>query len=294
MALVDLPDPFDAHLTISGALGSSFGNHYHLVVPGCVRGLLPVGGRQTVVEFGFRDGLLSVSALGGSSADDAELTAIARRVWSLTDDLAECQIALEGDAEMGGLAQQYRGYRLLRAPSLWESFVVAVVGQAVSAVAARAIRRRMALRFGTRAEVEGHEYLAHPEPEQMLAAEPDEVRGCGLTGAKVRCLMEVARRAGHGELAHERLADLNDQEALEILGAIPGVGPWTTQVVLIYGLGRNDVWRPGDRALANAVQRLYGLETRPIPKELEAIGQNWRPWRSYAAAHLLQQSRGKE
>ena len=139
--------------------------------------------------------------------------------------------------------------------------------------------------------MEGVEYLAHPLPEQLLAAGLAPFRECGLTSAKARCLGDLARRASGGKFAHERFADLSDDDVLACLTAIPGVGQLTAEVVLVYGLGRNDVFMPGDRALANAVRQLNRLDARPSPQELLAISAAWRPWRIYAAAYLLQASR---
>jgi DNA-3-methyladenine glycosylase II len=288
--LIDLPEPFDVDLTLRAALASSFGNHYRLAAPRRVRRLFAFGGTPAVVEFGFQGEGLEARLIGAGTGAGGDLATLARRIWSLDDDLAECSRVLARAAGIGRLAVWYRGLRILRAAAVFEALLVAVVGQAISAAAAREIRRRLAHEYGTSVRVDGIGLHADPSPEQLLAAGLDGLVACGLTTAKARCLLDAARRGAAGELEAACFAGMSNDEAVARLTEMPGVGRWTAQVVLVYGLGRNDVFMAGDRALANAVGRLLGREARPVETELGDLAEAWRPWGAYAGAWLMREA----
>ena len=91
---------------------------------------------------------------------------------------------------------------------------------------------------------------------------------------------------GDGSLDLDEVASLEDEEARTALVALPGIGAWTAECYLLSALRRPDVWPVGDIALQEGARRAKGLELRPSPEELEAIGEAWRPHRATAARLL--------
>jgi DNA-3-methyladenine glycosylase II len=108
----------------------------------------------------------------------------------------------------------------------------------------------------------------------------------GLSRAKVSFLRDLAEHVEDGELDLDQLAELPDEEVIEQLVAIKGLGPWTVHMFLIFHLGRPDVLPVGDLGVRRAVQLLYGLDEPPAPAELERMAEPWRPYRSLASLYL--------
>jgi DNA-3-methyladenine glycosylase II len=152
----------------------------------------------------------------------------------------------------------------------------AITGQQLSVKAASSIWQRVVDRFdGT------------PTPEQILADDPEELRiACGFSRAKVVYLRSLAEHVVSGELELDRLPELPDGEVIRELTAVKGVGEWTAHMFLMFTLDRPDVLPTGDLGVRNAAMRAYGLDRPPAPKELEALAEPWRPYRTRACLYL--------
>jgi DNA-3-methyladenine glycosylase II len=160
------------------------------------------------------------------------------------------------------------------------ALVRVIVGQQLSVTAARAIHGRLLERFGGRA----------PTPAEVLAADPDELRlAAGLSRAKTVYLRSLAEHVVAAELELDRLGELGDEDLLQELTAVKGIGEWTAQIYLMAELARPDVLAVGDLGIRRAVQRAYGLDELPTREELVALAEPWRPYRS-AACRVLWRS----
>ena len=127
-----------------------------------------------------------------------------------------------------------------------------------------------------------------PTPAELLAADPAEVLKTGLSRRKVATLRAVAAQFADGSLSDEALRGMSDEEILDRLTTISGIGPWTVHGMLIIALDRADVVLPGDLALRKAIQRAYQLDHLPSQQEVLQIAEPWRPYRSLATAYLFQ------
>jgi DNA-3-methyladenine glycosylase II len=122
-----------------------------------------------------------------------------------------------------------------------------------------------------------------PSPEALTAA-PDEVlRGAGLSGAKAACLRALAEAASSGSLDLGAARRMGDDELVEHLSAVRGIGRWTAEMFLIFTLGRLDVWPVGDYGVRKGYALAYGLPDLPMPRQLTPLGDAFRPYRSVAA-----------
>lgn len=145
----------------------------------------------------------------------------------------------------------------------------AVVSQQISAVRADAVLARLSA-------------ASLVTPEAIVSAPDAALRATGLSGPKIRYLRGIAA----ADLDWEGLRDLPDDEVAERLVALPGIGPWTADIYLLFALGRRDAFAPGDLALQEAARLLYTLPERPTSKALAELAEPWRPWRAVAARAL--------
>jgi DNA-3-methyladenine glycosylase II len=152
----------------------------------------------------------------------------------------------------------------------------AIVGQQLSTKAARTIYARVCDLFGG----------ATPSPEQLLGASEEELRACGLSGRKVEYIRDLASHVLDGELELDRLGELSDDEVIEEIVAVRGLGRWTAEMFLLFHLERPDVLSGGDLGIRKAIQIEYGLDAMPTPQRVQEIGEPWRPYRSLASLYL--------
>jgi DNA-3-methyladenine glycosylase II len=123
----------------------------------------------------------------------------------------------------------------------------------------------------------------NPTPEGVLAVPAGQLRRAGLSANKAASIRDLAEKVLDGSVQLERMARLPDDEIVHQLTLVRGIGPWTAEMFLIFQLGRLDVWPVGDYGVRNGYALLYGLAESPSPKELEPLGDRFRPYRSVAA-----------
>ena len=150
----------------------------------------------------------------------------------------------------------------------------AIAGQQISNAAAAAIWRRVVALPGAL------------EPAGLLALPEEVLRGAGFSRPKVAHARALATAFATSQLSEAGIAALDDAAAVAALSAVRGLGSWTAEVHLLFGLERPDVFPAGDLALAAACAALHGLPARPDPRALRGIAEAWRPHRSLAARLL--------
>ncbi len=128
-------------------------------------------------------------------------------------------------------------------------------------------------------------------PRTILEASDESLRGAGLSGAKTAALRDLAAKTLDGTVPTlARLRRMEDEEIVERLTRVRGIGRWTVEMLLIFRLGRPDVLPVGDFAVRKGFMHTYGLKESPKPKELERYGERWRPFRSVASWYLWRAS----
>ena len=153
-----------------------------------------------------------------------------------------------------------------------------IVYQQLSGKAAATIHGRVLTAFG--------DGLA-PAVDALAAADVEALRACGLSRAKAAAVQDLVARRRDGSLPDRAtLLALDDEAVVRQLTAVRGVGPWTAQMVLMFNLGRPDVWPSADLGVQEGFRLISGAEARPTPRELDAEGEVYRPWRSVAAWYL--------
>jgi DNA-3-methyladenine glycosylase II len=192
--------------------------------------------------------------------------------------LAAADPVLAGLIErIGPKSLETRAARRGEAPGdAYAALLRTVIGQQLSTKAARTIYGRVLEIFDGR----------DPSPAQLLEAETETLRAAGLSGRKVEYLRDLARHVLDGELELDRLEELSDEEVIEEIVAIRGLGRWSAEMFLIFHLRRPDVFSGGDLGLRRAIQLAYGMSDPPTPDEAVELAERWRPERSLACIYL--------
>ena len=170
---------------------------------------------------------------------------------------------LNRDKTMARLVKQHGPVPERRRP-VFPALVRAVASQMLSGIAAGSILGRIEKRVGF-------------DARKLSRVRVSTLRGLGLSNTKAECVRQLAKLALQGEF--DEFAALSDDEVVERLTAIKGIGPWTAQMVLLGALGRPDVWPVGDGGVQRAAQNLYGVAL----DGLDELGERFRPYRSYAS-----------
>jgi DNA-3-methyladenine glycosylase II len=164
-----------------------------------------------------------------------------------------------------------------RALSPYRALLRAIAHQQLHGRAAEAILGRLVEAAGG----------AVPEPAALLAMPAETLRACGFSGAKIAALRDLAAQAEAGVVPTRRAcARLPDQALVERLTGIRGIGRWTVEMLLIFGLGRPDILPVDDFGVREGYRRLVGHDAQPKPRALAEIGAVWAPYRSFAAWYL--------
>ena len=129
-----------------------------------------------------------------------------------------------------------------------------------------------------------------PTPDRVIAflstADEELVRSTGLSRQKRGYILDLATHFADGRIPTRRLSRMTDEQVVESLTAVNGIGRWTAEMFLIFTLNRPDVLPIDDLGLWESVRRAYGLRDRPKPQEILARGEAWRPWRTVATWYL--------
>jgi DNA-3-methyladenine glycosylase II len=197
----------------------------------------------------------------------------ARKQLAASDPTMAALIDRVGEID---LATRLRRRSEERPADAYGALLRAIVGQQLSTKAARTIYDRILELFDGRT----------PTPEQLLEAGEAGLRAAGLSGRKVEYVRDLAAHVISGELELDRLGELSDEEAIEEIVAVRGLGVWTAEMFLIFHLERPDVLSGGDLGIRKAVQVEYELEEMPAPARVLEIGEPWRPHRSLASLYL--------
>ncbi len=180
------------------------------------------------------------------------------------------------DPVIGGIIERVGAYRIRFRDPGFETLVKSIVYQQLSGRVAQVIFDRLV------AAVPGGALT----PEGVLALRPAKMRALGLSKQKTAYIRDLARLTRDGEIDFGELPGLPDEEVIERLTQVKGVGVWTAHMFLIFALRRTNVLPSGDLGIRAAIRKAYGLPELPKPAEIEAMGQRWHPYCTVAAWYL--------
>jgi len=185
------------------------------------------------------------------------------------------------DPVLGRIITEVGSFKLTLDPmeSVYESLATSIIYQQLNGKAAASILKRFRERFSRPGNF--------PSPKRVNEAGMQDMRTTGLSESKCLALKDLAKKTILKEIPSRKIAESStDEELIEALTAVRGIGPWTVQMMMIFTLGRPDVLPTGDFGVRRGFSLLYGKGEMPTPKELESHGEVWRPFRSIASWYL--------
>lgn len=223
---------------------------------------------------------LRLKVLYGKPSTDARtlLGQTVRQMLGLDVDPEPLQQLAQAPGKLGMTVRALRGMRPPRFPGLFEAFVNVVPFQQVSLDAGVAIVGKLVGRFGKTVGYEGRDFFAAPAAPAIAEANVGALKESGLSARKADALRGVARAIESGEVTEEQLLHMTNSEAVRTMTKLRGIGPWSANLVLLRGLGRLDVFPPGDVGAARGLSKLAQL--RP-GSSLDRLIQRFGDHRGY-------------
>ncbi len=182
------------------------------------------------------------------------------------------------DRRLASLVGRVGPYRLIvrRSGTHFGALVRSIIYQQLSGKAAATIHRRFEGIYGGRT----------PSPEQLLATSNAVIRAAGLSSQKLGYLRDLALRVHTADVPLHGVSRMSDDEVIAHLVKVKGIGRWTSQMFLMFRLGRPNVLPELDLGVQKGIQLVYGLPTLPKPVDVLRIGERWAPYRSAASWYL--------
>jgi len=193
-------------------------------------------------------------------------------------DITAAHQHLKKDSRLAPLLSKYSPSLSKISTDLFRDLLESIIGQQLSVKAASTIIKRFVALFPDPKNI---------RPEDILAQDAATFRSVGLSRQKISYLQSLSEFILSEKLILESLGDLSDEAIIENLTQVKGVGRWTAEMMLIFSLGREDVFSFGDLGLRTAISRIYGVD-REDKTKIEKIAQKWSPYRSLASLYLWQ------
>jgi len=221
------------------------------------------------------------------AAARAAAVRLLERALGASSDVRGFERRFAGDPLLAPAIRKFRGLRVAGAPTVWEALVHAVLAQQINLAFAASIRGELVSAFGRSARIGGVRYFDFPTPQAFVRAGARGLRGFRLSRAKRDTLLRLAREFADGRLDEGELDRMTDEDVVERLTRIRGVGRWTAEVALLRGLGRPDAFPAGDLSIVKYLAvGLLGRPAAATEREMRAHSESWRPFRSLALVYL--------
>jgi DNA-3-methyladenine glycosylase II len=193
--------------------------------------------------------------------------------------LAEKHLA-KSDKRLAPVIVASGPYRIQPHTDHYGELVGSIVGQQLSTKAAATIWKRVLDLFGSKM----------PTPEQLIKVDDQKLRDAGLSWAKVGYVKDLAQHVLDKRLDLDHISTMPNEQLIEQLTAVKGLGEWSAHMFMMFGLGRLDVLPVGDLGIKKAVMNLYGLKAMPTPEQIITISNKnkWHPYESVASWYLWQ------
>ena len=260
------------------------------------------GEYRRLLDLGSKLALASVRAVGTVEEPELEVelrgdnltpqdaaAGKAQVAWLLgtQQELAPFYDLARRDSALAVICERFYGLHLPHTSSVFEALILAILGQQIATNVARIVRTLLIETYGLRQTFDGADYYAFPRAETLATASVEDLRQLKLSYRKAEYLQGVARAARDGTGGLDCLNEKSDEEVVQQVTKLKGVGKWTAQWVLVRALGRPDALPLGDLALRRIVSSLY-FDGEPITDEqLGPFSARWAPWRTYATVYLF-------
>jgi len=178
------------------------------------------------------------------------------------------------DPEMAPLLDAFQMEDLQPETDFYRSLTRAIIYQQLSGKAAKTISDRFVALYKEK---------KYPSPKDVLKTDHEILRSVGLSNAKAKYIKNISQAFLDGSVDHQNLGSLSDDDIMNQLVSIKGVGPWTAQMFLMFTLNRPDIFPTGDLGVQKGFQQYFKLKELPSPKIMEKRSQKWKPHRTVAS-----------
>ncbi|WNC15777.1 DNA-3-methyladenine glycosylase [Brevibacillus brevis] len=222
-----------------------------------------------------------------SPAEQQLLEKTVRHMFSADQDLTPVYEHMRQSPEMAVLTERFRGLRFFLDSDLFQSMVKTIIGQQINlAFAASLTQRLLELAGDMMEDTDGRTFMAFPTEEAVARLEPDDLRPLQFSQRKAEYIIDYARAIVNGTIDLDRLWQMEDEEIVAYLTSLRGIGRWTVECLMMFGMGRPDLLPAADIGLRNGLQLVFGLADKPDEKEIRRIGAAWTPWRSLYSLYI--------
>ncbi len=266
-------------------------------VPGEIVDVLEGECYVRVLRIGERDVLVRVRPLDRSrqrleatcdsltSGEREVLEGKLRRIFNLDLDLEGFYAFAEGDGLLSEAVKALYGYRPPCFPSLFEGLVCTIIGQQVNVRFNLDVKRRLVKQYGRVLSLGGREYYGFPSPADLASVSGEALRALLISRQKAGYITGVAKLFVEGKLGGEKVRRLGDEEALNCLMDVRGVGRWTAEYVMIRGLGRTSAIPAVDTGMRAAFTHFFKLE-KAKEGDVRRLSEKWGKWKGLAGFYL--------
>jgi DNA-3-methyladenine glycosylase II len=192
------------------------------------------------------------------------------------------------NTSISSLVDDYIGMPIICEPDVYSTLLKNIIHQQLNMKFAYTLTYRFVTHYGTKVD----NVWFYPTPDVVSKLEVDALRELQFSKRKAEYVIGVAKRIVSGELNLEKISIQTNKEIYDELLSIRGVGPWTVECVLLFGLGRKDILPAGDVGIQNAIMKWYQLPTKPTKEEVMAYKENWSPYSSYISMYLWESLSG--
>lgn len=251
-----------------------------------------IGTRPILASLQFTGGVdnpaIQLSARAAlTPSEQQQLKQKVRHMFSADVDLEPIYRHMRGQEKVGQLAEKFRGLRFLLDPDLFQTMVRTIIGQQVNLAFANTLTYRFMELAGSYVEdEEGRKHWSFPTVEAVARLQPEDLRPLQFSQRKAEYIIDFAKAIDTGKIDLERLWQMEDEEIIAYLTSLRGIGRWSVECLMMFGMGRLDLLPAADIGLRNGIHLVYGMEHKPSESEIRQIGQRWAPWRSYYSLYI--------
>ena len=182
---------------------------------------------------------------------------------------------LQKDRIMKKIIQNVGPCTIRKIPNPFEALIDGIITQQISDSAGQAIALRFRQFFNGK----------FPTPQMILEYNEIELKSVGLSRMKSQYILDISQKVISGELNFKKFTKLEDEEIISELIKIRGIGRWTAEMYLIFGLGRKDIFPLGDLGLINGIKKIYSLNNPDI-SDIKNISNKWKPYRTFGTWYI--------
>ena len=211
-----------------------------------------------------------------SETQKQDLTEKLDNIFSFSQDLTQLYSFMEQNKEIAELKNRFFGLKAAGfGVTVFECFIKSIIQQQISIRVAYSITNKMVTRFADSIEIEERIFYDFPTPKKFTEISQEEIRNCGVSWRKAKCIKEIAQQVVNNEFDAEGLVLLSNEQVTQALKQFHGVGTWTAEMVLFAGLKRKTAIPAGDLGVRRTVSKFYSDDKLLTEAQVRKIAEKW-------------------